>query len=87
MQFFGVISVFLTLLALVFFIPVFNAYIHTGIVLKFPTLIVCGFSVIAAIISLFAGLILSAIQHKERREYEFRLQQIDRWYKELKKRV
>lgn len=87
MQFFGVISVFLALLALVFFVPVFNAYIHTGIVLKFPTLIVCGFSVIAAIISLFAGLILSAIQHKERREYEFRLQQIDRWYKELKKQI
>lgn len=85
LQFFGAISAFLMLVALVFFVPVFNAYLHTGLVLKFPTLIVCGFSVIAAIISLFAGLILSAIQHKERREYEFRLQQIDRWYKELKK--
>ena len=82
-QFFGAISLFLILIALVFFVPVFNAYLHTGLVLKFPTLIVCGFSVIAAIISLFAGLILSTIQNKERREFEFRLQQIDRWYKDL----
>lgn len=31
----------------------------------------------------FTGLILSTIQHKERREFEFRLQEIDRWYKAL----
>lgn len=86
MQFFGAISAFLSIIALVFFIPVFYAYLNTGLVAKFPTLIVCGFSMIAAIISMFAGLILSAIQHKERREFEFRLQQIDRWYKELQSR-
>lgn len=84
LQFFCSSSAFLAAISLIFFIPVFNSYLHTGLVLKFPTLIVCGFSFMAAIISLFAGLILSAIQHKERREYEFRLQQIDRWYKLLK---
>jgi glycosyltransferase involved in cell wall biosynthesis len=81
MQFFGIIAVILLLISTVFFLPVLGAYIATGIVLKFPTLIVCGFCVIASIISFFVGLILSTIKHKERREFEFRLQQISRWYK------
>lgn len=83
MQFFGLISLFLVLISAIFFIPVFIEYLYTGLVLKFPTLIVCGFCVIAALISFFTGLILSTIQHKERREFEFRLQEIDRWYKAL----
>ena len=47
--FFGGVSAILILIAIVFFIPVFTAYINTGMVEKFPTLIVCGFVVIAAI--------------------------------------
>jgi glycosyltransferase involved in cell wall biosynthesis len=81
MQFFGIISLILIVISALFFFPILGSFIATGIVLKFPTLIVCGFCVIAAIISFFAGLILSTIQHKERREFEFRLQQIDQWYK------
>ena len=33
--------------------------------------------------SIFSGQILITIKHKERREFEFRLQEIDRWYKSL----
>ena len=58
MRFFGLMAVFLTVLALAFFIPVFADFLRTGEVDKFPTLIVCGFVIIAAIQALFAGLIL-----------------------------
>jgi len=85
MQFFGLISALLVLVAAIFFTPIVFEFVNTGLVPKFPTLIVCGFCVIAAILSFFTGLILSTIKHKERREFEFRLQQIDRWYKDLSK--
>lgn len=85
MQFFGMISALLIIIAAVFFAPIVMEFVNTGLVPKFPTLIVCGFSVIAAILSFFSGLILATIKHKERREFEFRLQQIDRWYKDLLK--
>ena len=78
-QFFGIISLILFALAVGFFIPVFSDYLHTGLVERFPTLIVCGFSAISGIISLFTGLILSTLKNRERREFEFRLQSIAQW--------
>ena len=78
-QFFGIISLGLFALAVGFFIPVFSDYLHTGLVERFPTLIVCGFSAISGIISLFTGLILSTLKNRERREFEFRLQSIAQW--------
>ena len=87
MQFFGLISALMILVAGVFFTPIVFEFVSTGLVPKFPTLIVCGFCVLAAILSFFTGLILSTIKHKERREFEFRLQQIDRWYKDLLKEM
>jgi hypothetical protein len=78
-QFFGIIAFILAALAVGFFIPVFTDYLHTGLVERFPTLIVCGFSAISGIISLFTGLILSTLKNRERREFEFRLQSIAQW--------
>ena len=57
--FFSLLAFFLTLLAVIFFVPVLLEFLDTGFVLKFPTMIVCGFAMMAAIQSLFAGLILS----------------------------
>jgi glycosyltransferase involved in cell wall biosynthesis len=51
-------------------------YAQTGLVENFPTLIVCGFIIVAALLSFYAGLILNTIIQKERREFEFRLQLI-----------
>lgn len=70
LAFFNTISVVLTLLSVGFFIPVLIEYIQTGLVEKFPTLIVCCFVLIAAIQSFFAGLILSTLAQKSRREFE-----------------
>lgn len=83
MKFFGIISLVLTTLAIVFFVPVFVEYLKTGLVPNFPTLIVCGFSIIAALLSLFSGLILQTIVQKDRSEFEFRLQQTYNEYKKL----
>ena len=49
--FFSILAAILMLLSLGFFIPVFGEYLATGLVLKFPTLIVCGFVALAALIS------------------------------------
>lgn len=86
LQFFSLFAVLLLLIALAIFIPaVLIPYARTGLVEKFPTLIVCGFMSIAAILSFFNGLILDAIRQKERREFEFRLMSLYLKDKEEKK--
>ncbi len=74
MGFFGVIAVILALISLVFFIPVLAEYVKTGMVPGFPTLIVCGFTMLAAIQSFFAGMILQTILQKNRQDFEMNIQ-------------
>jgi len=81
--FFGMISLFLVLVAALFFIPIFIEFIQTGLVPKFPTLIVCGFMVLAAIQAFFSGMILSQLAAKERREFEYKLIQTENAYKKM----
>lgn len=71
--FFGIIALILTVLSACFFIPVAMDYVRTGLVAKFPTLIVCGFTMIAAIQSFFAGLELQNAVQKNRQDFEMRL--------------
>ena len=73
MGFFGLIAAVLFLLSALFFIPVLNTYAHTGLVPNFPTLIVCGFTVMASLQSLFSGLILETIRQKNRQDFELNL--------------
>lgn len=73
LSFFGAISVILFMLALLFFVPVFLEYLRTGIVMKFPTLIVCGFAAAVSVQSFFTGLILSRIVQKDNQDFEIRL--------------
>ncbi len=75
-SFFAILASVLTILSAAFFIPVFIDYLETGLVDKFPTLIVCGFVIVAAIISLFSGLILSSIVQKNKQDYELELRKI-----------
>lgn len=78
MGFFGSAACLLAFLAVIFFIPVLNTYVKTGIVPDFPTLIVCGFTMLAAIQSLFTGLTLQTINQKNRQDFEMHLQQVSR---------
>ncbi len=83
LEFFSVCAVLLVLLATVFFVPIIITYVETGTVPNFPTLIVCGFVVLAAIQSFFAGLILSTIAEKDKQQFEFRLQMLRIQYEKL----
>lgn len=71
--FFSVIAGILAALSIIFVIPVLNAYWQTGEVLRFPTLIVCCFVMLAAVQCFFAGITLSSIVTNNRREFEMRL--------------
>lgn len=78
MHFFGIISLLLVILSMALFIPVFISFLNTGVVAQFPTLIVSGFIMIAAIQSFFSGLILQTILHKNRQDFELTLNQLNR---------
>ena len=84
LNFFGIIAFILFVLALIFFIPVLYAYIQTGLVKNLPTLIVCGFTVIAAILSLFSGLQLQTIAQKNRQDFEMELIRCHNQFKDIK---
>lgn len=73
MGFFGGVALVLALLAIGFFLPVMEYFIDTGEVPNFPTLIVCGFTMLAAIQSFFAGLTLQTMVQKNRQDFEMQL--------------
>lgn len=83
-KFFGLLALILMIISVCFFIPVLITYVETGLVDKFPTLIVCGFVAIAAVQSFFAGMILQNIAQKNRKEFEMDLNMLFRHFGEDK---
>lgn len=83
-QFFTLFSFLLVIIALIFFVPVFITYIKTGLVPQMPTLVMCGFVVLAAIQSYFSGLILSTIAQKSKQDFEYKLVQTEDKLKKFK---
>ena len=73
LSYFSILSLFLIILSTIFICPVFATYFNTGEVPNFPTLIVCCFVYLAAIISFFAGLLLSNSVQKNRQDFEMEL--------------
>ena len=83
-QFFSFIALILLIIDACIFIPaVWIPFKASHLVERFPTLIVCGFIAMAALLSFFNGLVLDSIMKKERREFEFRLMQMMEKLKEL----
>ena len=78
LAFFGLLSMLLAVIAGIFFIPVFLEYLKTGQVVRFPTLIVCGFVMLTAIQSFFTGMMLQNAVQKNRRDFEMTLNEIER---------
>ena len=76
LRFFGLVGIVLILVAGAIFVPVGIDYLESGLVLRFPTLIVCGFTVLAGILSFFAGMILEVMAAKDRRDFEYRLNRV-----------
>lgn len=76
MGFFGFVAALLAVISILFFIPVATEYIKTGLVAKFPTLIMCGFAMIAAIQAFFAGMQLQTGIQKNRQDFEMDLHRV-----------
>ncbi len=82
--FFGIIALALAVIAGLLFFPVLSEFLHTGLVRRFPTLIVSGFIAIGAIQSFFSGLILETLHEKDRHDFEMELLSIrDRYCQKL----
>ena len=75
--FFTSVAVVLEVIALIFFIPILLEYFKTGLVLRFPTLIVSGVIALIGILLWVCGLILEVIAKKHRQLYEIMLNQME----------
>jgi len=73
LPFFSLFALLLTALSGILFAPVFIEYLQTGLVPRFPTLIVSMFMLLSALLSLSCGLILDSLKRRERQEMEFKL--------------
>lgn len=81
--FFGLLASVLALLSSGFMIPVLMEFAQTGLVPRFPTLIACSVTMLAALLLFISGLILSTLQEKDKRDFEFQLQQVANRYHQL----
>lgn len=73
---FGMIALLFVAAAAILFAPILLEFLETGLVPRFPTLIVCGFLVMAAIQAFFSGMVLDVQVAKDRRDFEYRLNKI-----------
>lgn len=85
MAFFGIIALVMVLISIGFLFPVVGTYFQTGLVPKFPTLIACGFAILAAVQSFFAGLILQTMTQKNKQDFEMELHRVWREKQRLEK--
>lgn len=76
LKFFGLLSVVLGILSLVLFIPVFSEFLRSGLVPRFPTLIVSVVMMLAAFLSMVCGLILDTNAKNSRKNFEVQLNMI-----------
>lgn len=77
MRFFGWLAALLAVLAIILVIPVLVDFFQTGLVPRFPTLMVSVFLLMSALLALFTGLCLDVIVDKDRKNYELRLISFD----------
>ena len=74
--FYGLVALILAIISIGFFIPILVIYGETGLVPKFPTLIMCCFVMTVAILSFFSGSILQSLHQKEKQDFELHLNQV-----------
>lgn len=73
LAFFSTLAAVLCLISLILGIPVLIEFFQTGLVERFPTLIVACFILILAALSLFSGFIMDLIAKKHRQLFEINL--------------
>ena len=84
MHFFGMLAFLLVVVSVILFVPVFLEYLNTGLVPRFPTLIACGFILLAGIQSFFSGMMLEVMAAKDRKDFEYRLNRVHGEHQERK---
>ena len=84
--FFSLLAAMLAVLSARFMVPVVAEYFRTGLVPRFPTLIVCACGMVAALLLFTAGIVLSNLLTQDARNFEFKLQQAERWRREAERR-
>ena len=77
LQFFSFLALILALLAVAFTTPILIEFSRTGLVPKFPTLIVACFSMLSAILLFCCGLILATESKHNRQSFEIQLNMIE----------
>ena len=77
LSFFGLIALLLFLLGSVMMIPVLSGYFKTGLVVKFPTLIVAIGLLTSSLVSLACGLMLDTVKKHSDQFYELALNMLE----------
>ncbi len=75
-SFFNAVAIILWVIALAAFIPVLLEYFRTGLVMRFPTLIVACIVAVFGILLWICGVILDVVIKKHRQLYELNLTQV-----------
>ena len=73
LNFFLIVAIILLFIGIAFFMPVFVNYLKTGLVARFPTLVVSILFLICSVQSFFSGLILDNIINTSKQNFEMRL--------------
>jgi len=73
LKFFGLVSLLLAVVSLILFVPVFTDFLQTGLVPRFPTLLVSVVTMLAAFLSLVCGLILDTNAKNSRKNFEVQM--------------
>ncbi len=73
LKFFGAVALVLMILALAMFLPILAEFLQTGLVPRFPTLIVSGLIAVTSILSAMCGLILDTIAVNARKDFELKM--------------
>ena len=71
--FFGLISLILFVVGLILLIPIFATFLSTGLVPRFPTLIVAGFILLTSLLSLVIGFFAKYSLSRDTRDFEQKL--------------
>ena len=77
MRFFGWMAAVVFLLAAVLFAPVLVEYLKTGLVPRFPTLIVSSVAAVIGLLLLVCGIILDTVAKKHRQLFEINLNMLN----------
>lgn len=76
LKFFGTMAFLLTIISIGLFLPILTDYLISGLVPRFPTLLISVFLMLTAILSVVCGLILDTSAKNNRKNFELQMNTI-----------